>query len=119
MTRGRSSRRQENLNMASKRRRAAARKRVATHRWPQPTMEEMFGRKKKTIQKGGFLPGLIIGALKAKLKKKKFDAGKYMKGAIGRRVDVAKVAAGRQVPTPGNTGMTVKKFFTSGLFGIG
>ena len=83
-------------------------------------MEEMFVlKKRKKIQKGGFLPGLIAGLVKAKLKKKKFDTGKYMKGAIGRRLSVAEVAAGKKVPTPANTGMSAKKFFTSGLFGMG
>jgi hypothetical protein len=74
---------------------------------------------KKHEQVGGFLPGLIIGLVKAKLQKKKFNAGKYLKGAIGRRVSVAKVAAGKKVPTPGNTGMSVGDFFKSGFLGIG
>jgi len=73
---------------------------------------------KQQEQIGGMLPGLIIGFIKAKLKKKKFNATNYLKDAIGKRVSVAKVVAGKKVPTPGNTGMSVGDFFKSGLFGM-
>ena len=75
-------------------------------------------RQNKHEQIGGMLPGLIIGFIKAKLKKKKFNATNYLKDAIGKRVSVAKVVAGKKVPTPGNTGMSVGDFFKSGLFGM-
>jgi len=70
-------------------------------------------------QIGGMLPGLILGFVKAKKQKKKFKAGDYLKKAFNRRVAVAKVASGKKIPTPGNTGMSVGDFFKSGLLGIG
>ena len=76
-------------------------------------------------QIGGFLPGLLghlIGnAIRKRQRKKpvKFSAKRYMTNAIGRRVQVAKQAAQRKLPTPGSTGMNVKTFLNSGLFGIG
>lgn len=81
--------------------------------------------KKKRKQIGGFLPGLlgplIANAIRKKQGKKpvNFNARKYMKGAIGRRIQVAKLAKGKKIPTPGNTGMSTKKFLMSGLFGVG
>lgn len=74
--------------------------------------------KKPKNQAGGMLPGLIARYIIAKKLKKKFDALKYMKGAIGGRIAVGKAVAGKKVPTPGNTGMSAGKFFKSGLFGI-
>lgn len=76
---------------------------------------------KKNVQQGGMLPGLILSAVKAKKRKQNVGKamGDYLKGAVGRRVAVAKTVAGRKVPTPKNTGMDAKKFLMSGLFGLG
>jgi len=67
------------------------------------------------------LPGLIAKMIIAKRKKQSMGkaAKQYLSGGVGRRFNVAKVAAGKKIPTPSNTGMTAKKFIMSGLFGLG
>lgn len=77
--------------------------------------------KQGTVQTGGMLPGLIISAILAKKRKKNVGKamGNYMKRGIGARIAVAKSAAQKKVPTPGNTGMSAKQFVMSGLFGLG
>ena len=70
-------------------------------------------------QVGGMLPGLFLGMLKAKKRNKKFNVGNYLKNSFVRRFNVAKVAAGKKVPTPENTGMSRGSFWKSALFGLG
>ena len=75
--------------------------------------------KRKTRQYGGFLPGLLgnlIGRSIARRKGRrvpKFNVGQYMKRSFGDRIKVAKVAAQRKIPTPGNTGIPTKRFLQS------
>ena len=82
-------------------------------------------RRKQEKQLGGFLPGLLgysVGNAIRKRKGKKplnFDPKKYIQGAIGNRIKIAKLLAGKKLPTPGNTGMSVPQFIKSGLFGVG
>lgn len=78
-------------------------------------------RTKKKKQIGGMLPGLVLQALLAKKRKKSVSkaVGKYLKKGVGRRLAVAKQVAQKQIPTPGNSGMSAKEFIMSGLFGIG
>lgn len=78
---------------------------------------------KKTAlpQTGGMLPGLILRAVLAKKRKQSVRKamGDYIKKGISGRISVAKNVAGKKVPTPGNTGMSARRFMMSGLFGIG
>jgi hypothetical protein len=79
-------------------------------------------RKKKNIkQTGGMFPGLILRAILAKKRKQNVGkaVGDYLKRGTSARIAVAKSVAQKKVPTPGNTGMSAKNFFMSGLFGIG
>ena len=77
--------------------------------------------RRRRRQWGGFLPGLIAQAIIAKKRGK--NANKAMKNyvnrSIGRRIAVGKKYLSKEVPTPGNTGMSTKDFFMSGLFGMG
>lgn len=72
-------------------------------------------------QVGGMLPGLILRAILAK--KRKQNVGKamadYIKKGTSGRIAIAKSMAQKKVPTPGNTGMSGKRFIMSGLFGLG
>ena len=88
--------------------------------FPPRNQKKNIRRRKRRRQLGGMLPGLIAALVKAKRQKRNVGsaAGRYLKGAVGRRINVAKVAAGKKVPTPSNTGMSAKKFFLSGLFGL-
>ena len=75
-------------------------------------------------QSGGFLPGLLgrlIGnaiARKKGRRPRKFNAGNYIKNALADRFKIGKVVAGKRIPTPGNTGVPIARFFKSAK-GIG
>ena len=74
--------------------------------------------KKRTKQTGGFLGGLIVKAIIAKARKKKFNAKNYMKKWWGQRKAVGKKLLNQEVPTPSNTGMSQRSFWAQALGGV-
>ena len=97
----------------------AVKKANGSKRTKYPNYQKGYGKGQQTTQTGGMLPGLIIGLVKAKKKKKHFNVGKYISDSFGKRAKVINVAKGKKVPTPGNTKMDTGSFFKSGFFGIG
>ena len=73
---------------------------------------------KKINQKGGFLGSLIAGAIIAKAKKKKFNAKKHLSKWWNQRKAVTGKLLNQEIPTPGNTGMSTRQFWTQALGGI-
>ena len=80
-------------------------------------------RRRRRQQRGGMVPGLIgawIGNEIRKAQGKKpvsFDPKAYLKQGITDRIGIGKIAAGKKVPTPGNTGIPLERFL-KGMVGL-